>query len=137
MKPRILLTLLVLLFIAAPAWAQSNNFVKNFLREYNPDAEKAAAPPANPPGLMAQFIQAGEIPLSLNEVVNMMVDQNLDIQSNRFTPRSSALQTLVFYKILQRKGLLFSNEILKSGSIGNSSRNRITRLKIIDKQKTY
>jgi outer membrane protein TolC len=31
----------------------------------------------------------------------MMVDQNLDIQSNRFTPRSSALQTLVFYKVLQ------------------------------------
>jgi outer membrane protein TolC len=94
----------VLLFIAAPAWAQSDNLafaVKDFIRDYNPDAVKAAAPPANPPGLMAQFIQAGEIPISLNEVVNMMVDQNLDIQSNRFTPRSSALQTLVFYKVLQ------------------------------------
>jgi outer membrane protein TolC len=104
MKPRTLLTLLVLLFIAAPAWAQSDNLafaVKDFIRDYNPDAVKAAAPPANPPGLMAQFIQAGEIPISLNEVVNMMVDQNLDIQSNRFTPRSSALQTLVFYKVLQ------------------------------------
>jgi outer membrane protein len=101
MKPRILVTLLVLLFVAAPAWAQSNNFVKDFLRDYHPDGEKAAAPPANPPGLLAQFLQAGEIPISLNEVVNMMVDQNLDIQSNRFTPRSSALQTLVFYKVLQ------------------------------------
>jgi outer membrane protein TolC len=101
MKPRILVTLFVLLFIAAPAWAQSNNFVKDFLRDYHPDGEKAAAPPANPPGLLAQFLQAGEIPISLNEVVNMMVDQNLDIQSNRFTPRSSALQTLVFYKVLQ------------------------------------
>jgi hypothetical protein len=94
-------TLLVLLFVAAPVWAQSNNFVKDFLRDYHPDGEKAAAPPANPPGLLAQFLQAGEIPISLNEVVNMMVDQNLDIQSNRFTPRSSALQTLVFYKVLQ------------------------------------
>jgi outer membrane protein len=101
MKLKISLTLLVLLFIAAPAWAQSNNFVKDFLRDYHPEAEKAAAPPTAAPGLMAQFVQAGEIPLSLNEVVNMMVDQNLDIQSNRFTPRSSALQTLVFYKVLQ------------------------------------
>ncbi|HET9131694.1 MAG TPA: hypothetical protein VFO86_12130, partial [Terriglobia bacterium] len=101
MKLKISLTLIVLLFIAAPAWAQSNNFVKDFLRDYHPEAEKAAAPPAAAPGLMAQFLNAGEIPLSLNEVVNMMVDQNLDIQSNRFAPRSSALQTLVFYKILQ------------------------------------
>jgi len=31
----------------------------------------------------------------------MMLDQNLDIASNRLTPRSSALQTLVFYKFLQ------------------------------------
>ncbi len=101
MKPRILLTLLVLLFIAAPAGAQSNNFVKDFLRDYHPDAEKVAAPPADPPTLMAQFLQAGEIPISLNDVVNMMIDQNLDIQSNRFAPHSSALQTLVFYKVLQ------------------------------------
>jgi outer membrane protein TolC len=101
MKLRIFLTLLVLLIIAAPASAQSNNFVKNFLRDYHPDAEKAAAPPVDPPTLMAQFLQAGEIPISLNDVVSMMVDQNLDIQSNRFAPRSSALQTLVFYKVLQ------------------------------------
>jgi outer membrane protein TolC len=101
MKLKLSLTLLVLLFIAAPAWAQSNNFVKDFLRDYHPELEKAAAPPAAAPGLLAQFLEAGEIPISLNEVVNMMVDQNLDIQSNRFTPRSTALQTLVFYKVLQ------------------------------------
>ena len=37
----------------------------------------------------------------LSDVVNMMLDQNLDIASNRLTPRSSVLQTLVFYKFLQ------------------------------------
>jgi outer membrane protein TolC len=101
MKPRIFLTLLTLLFIAAPAGAQSNNFAVDFVRGYRPDLEKAAAPPANPPGAMAQFLTSGEIPITLHDVVNMMVDQNLDIQSNRYSPRSSALQTLVFYKILQ------------------------------------
>src|SRR6187551_2553742 len=101
MKTRISLTLLMLLLIAAPAGAQSKNFVADFLYRYNPEAEKAAAPPADPPGTLAQFIQAGEIPITLNDVVNMMIDQNLDIQSNRFTPRSSALQTLVFYRVLQ------------------------------------
>ena len=101
MRIRIFLTLILLLIIAAPAGAQSNNFVKDFLRDYHPDPEKVAAPPADPPTLMAQFLQAGEVPISLNEVVNMMIDQNLDIQSNRFAPHSSALQTLVFYKVLQ------------------------------------
>ena len=99
MKTRISLTLLMLLLIAAPAGAQSKNFVADFLYRYNP--EPAAAPPADPPGSMAQFIQAGEIPITMHDVVNMMIDQNLDIQSNRFTPRSSALQTLVFYRVLQ------------------------------------
>jgi len=101
MKPRILLTLLTLLFIAAPAGAQSKDFVADFLGKYRPVPEKAAAPPANPPSAMAQFLQSGEVPITLNDVVNMMVDQNLDIQSNRYTPRSSALQTLVFYRVLQ------------------------------------
>ena len=101
MKPRIFHLLIVLLFIAAPLGAQSNNFAKDFLRDYHPEADKAATPPADPPTLMAQFVQAGEIPISLNDVVNMMIDQNLDIQSNRFAPRSSALQTLVFYRVLQ------------------------------------
>jgi len=101
MKTRIFLTLLVLLVVAAPAGAQSNNFVKDFLRDYHPDMTKVAAPPADPPSALAQFVQAGEIPISLNDVVNMMVDQNLDIRSNRYAPRSSALQTLVFYRVLQ------------------------------------
>jgi len=101
MKTRIFLTSLVLLFLAAPAGAQSNNFVADFLSRYHPSPEKVAAPPADPPTAMAQFLQGGEIPISLNDVVNMMIDQNLDIQSNRFAPRSSALQTLVFYRVLQ------------------------------------
>ena len=87
MKAKFLLTLLTLLVIAAPAGAQSNNFVVDFLSNYHP-SEKAAAPPASPPTAMAQFLQTGEIPITLHDVVNMMVDQNLDVQSNRLTPRS-------------------------------------------------
>ena len=73
MKAKILLTLLTLLAIAVPAGAQSNNFVADFLSKYRP-SEKAAAPPASPPSTMAQFLQTGEIPITLHDVVNMMVD---------------------------------------------------------------
>ncbi|HLQ78665.1 MAG TPA: TolC family protein [Terriglobia bacterium] len=99
MKVRYFLTLSLILLTAVPAAAQSNFVVSEYLRNYRPPSE--AAPPVNPPSTMAQFLRTGEIPISLSDVVNMMLDQNLDIASNRLTPRSSALQTLVFYKFLQ------------------------------------
>jgi outer membrane protein TolC len=55
----------------------------------------------------------------MQEVVNMMLDNNLDIRSNRFTPRSTALQTLVFYRALQpslRFTTNFSRDTTKSTS---------------------
>src|SRR3954463_14732018 len=99
MKFRTIFSLFLLLWIAVPAHAQSN-FVNDFLRNYHPSGEEAA-PPVKPPTPLTQFLQTGEIPLTMNDLVNLMVDQNLDIATNRLSPRSSLLQTLVFYKILQ------------------------------------
>jgi len=128
MKVRYFLTLCLLLFVAVPAGAQSNpsNFVVDFLNRYHPTGE-SAAPPANPPSTMAQFLQTGEMPITLNDVVNMMLDQNLDIQSNRFTPRSSALQTLVFYKVLQ-PSLSFTGSLTRNTSSSTSQLNGASSL---------
>ena len=100
MKFRTIFSLFLLLCIAVPAPAQTN-FVTEFLRNYHPTGEEAAPPPLKPPTALTQFLQNGEIPITMNDLVNLMLDQNLDIASNRLTPRSSILQTLVFYKILQ------------------------------------
>jgi outer membrane protein TolC len=116
----------MLLIIATPAAAQSN-FVVDFLSRYRPTGEKEAAPPANPPSTMAQFIQTGEMPLTLNDVVNIMLDQNLDIQSDRFSPRSSVLQTLVFYKILQ-PSLSFTGSVTRNTASSTTQLNGASSL---------
>src|SRR6185295_6401082 len=59
----------------------------------------AAAPPT-PDALIGQVFQTGTIPISLQQVIELMVEHNLDIRTNRFGPRSTALQTLVFYRAL-------------------------------------
>src|SRR4029453_7435312 len=56
------------------------------------------------------------------QVVNMMLDNNLDIRSNRFSPRSSALQTLVFYRALQ-PSLRFTSTISRDTTRSTSQIN--------------
>src|SRR5438876_883075 len=112
MKVRTIVLLFLVFVVAVPIQAQSN-FVADFIRHVRPSEE--AAPPLAPPSAMSQFLLNGEIPITLNDIVNMMLDQNLDIQTNRLTPRSSALQTLVFYKVLQ-PSLSFTGSVTRNTS---------------------
>ncbi len=125
MKFRTIFSLFLLLWIAVPAHAQSN-FVTEFLRNYHPTGEEAA-PPVTPPTALAQFLQTGEIPITMNDLVNLMLDQNLDIASNRLAPRSSLLQTLVFYKILQ-PSLSFTGSVSRNTAFSTSQLNGATSL---------
>jgi outer membrane protein TolC len=59
------------------------------------------------------------VPISIQDVINMMLDNNLDIRSNRFTPRSTALQTLVFYRALQ-PSIRFSGTLSRDTSASTS-----------------
>ncbi len=87
--------------LAAPAFA-SSDWVEEFLKRYDP-AKSAAPAPAGTPSAsgIAQILRTGEMPVTLNDVINLMIDNNLDIRSNRLSPRSSYFQSLVFYKALQ------------------------------------
>src|SRR5215471_5455545 len=125
MKYRTIFSLFLLLCIAVPARAQSN-FVAEFLRNYHPTGEEAA-PPVKPPTPLAQFLQTGEIPITMNDLVNLMLDQNLDIASNRLTPRSSLLQTLVFYKILQ-PSLSFTASVARNTAFSTTQLNGASSL---------
>jgi outer membrane protein TolC len=49
----------------------------------------------------SQFVPGLEIPLTLSDLINLMIDRNLDINSNRLSPVSSRLQSLVFHRFLQ------------------------------------
>jgi outer membrane protein TolC len=89
----------VMLMLAMPAMAASG-WVEEFLRRYDP-GPSAVATSSGSTEALGQFLRTGEVPVSLNDVINMMIDNNLDIRSNRLGPRSSYFQSLVFYRALQ------------------------------------
>lgn len=118
MKTRtILVSLLLVGLVAAQLSAQSNR-TQDLLLQYTPTRGAAAAAP--PPGrVVAQVFQTGTVPINLQDVIGMMLDHNLDIRSSRFSPRSSYLQTLVFYRALQ-PSLRFAGTVTRDTSRSSS-----------------
>src|SRR5262245_48816988 len=92
----IILSTVLLMTIASPATA--SNWVEDFLRRYEPSSTPS---PQLGSANLEQFLQTGVIPITMNDVINLMIEKNLDIRSNRLGPRSSYFQSLVFYRALQ------------------------------------
>jgi outer membrane protein len=97
MRRNSFLTLFVVLFLASSAQAQTR-WVDDFLKRYQPSQ---AAPSDSPTATLVQFVQTGDVPVTLTDVVNLMLDKNLDIRSNRLSPRTSYFQSLIFHRVLQ------------------------------------
>jgi outer membrane protein TolC len=89
------------MMLAVPAFA-SEGWVEDFLRRYNPAAPAVTTvATTNSTEALGQLLRTGEVPVTMTDVINLMIDNNLDIRSNRLSPRSSYLQSLVFYRALQ------------------------------------
>jgi outer membrane protein len=95
---KIAISLLFVSMLVSPAMA-SSDWVEEFLRRYEP--AKATTVASNSTEVLGQLLRTGEVPVTLSDVINMMIDNNLDIRSNRLSPRSSYWQSLVFYRALQ------------------------------------
>src|SRR5262249_18666333 len=70
----------------------SSGWVEEFLHRYEPSKSSASGGTNSSSGL-GQLLQTGEVPVTLADVINLMIDNNLDIRSNRLSPRSSYWQT--------------------------------------------
>ena len=114
---------LLILSSAAPALAYSN-WVEDFLRSYDPSKSEPARPGQSAADL-AQLLQTGVVPITMNDVVNMIVENNLDVRWNRMNPRSTYLQSLVFYRALQPSitfsGLVGRNTILSTTQLNGAA----------------
>src|SRR5438876_2255777 len=117
---KIAISILLVTMLAVPAMA-SSDWVEDFLRRYDPSKSVATVATTSTEAI-GQLLRTGEVPVTLNDVINMMIDNNLDIRSNRFSPRSSYLQSLVFYRALQ-PSLRFSGNINRNTSLSNSQLN--------------
>src|SRR3989442_3657241 len=96
---RIVIMVLLVRTLSMPAMA-SSNWVSDFLHRYDPSAGVPSQPRSSPQANLGQLLRTGEVPITLNDVINMMIDNNLAIRTNRFAPRSSYLQSLVIYQAL-------------------------------------
>jgi outer membrane protein len=103
---RILVSLLVMfaaVWMAAPASAQNDskndsNFVKGFLARYKPAPVQATASTPADAQVMSELIRNGQLPLTMGDFVNLILQNNLDVNVNRLTPVSSQYLINTFYK---------------------------------------
>jgi outer membrane protein len=107
-----------LIFGLVSQLAAQSGWTQDFLLNFKP-APGTGTPQAAPPTPAAQVLQTGTVAIGLQEVINMMLDNNLDIRSNRLSPRSTAFQTLVFYRALQ-PSVRFSANVIRDTSASTS-----------------
>jgi outer membrane protein TolC len=119
---KIAISMLLVTAMAVPAMA-SSDWVEDFLRRYDP-AKSVATVATTSTASLGQLIRTGEVPVTLSDVINLMIDNNLDIRSNRLSPRSSYFQSLVFYRALQ-PSLRFAGNVNRNSSQSNSQLNGI------------
>jgi outer membrane protein TolC len=99
---RLLIVTSITVFLAAPLSAESNKWVEDFLRRYHPGSESTGSGGSSTPTTaVGEMLQTGTIPIGMNDLVYLMLDHNLNIQADRFAPRSSYYSMLVFYGALE------------------------------------
>src|SRR5262249_4567296 len=96
----IVFVLLVVLCITTPAHA-ATNFVEQFLSRYRPAPVNLPSSPATSAQVLAARIQNGMLPLTVNDVVQLMLDNNLDVSVNRLNPLSAEYLIETFYRPFQ------------------------------------
>lgn len=124
------LSVVLVLVVSSPLLAQETGWTESFLMNLRPPRFAAAPPAEAQTGLgpvIGQVFQTGTVPISLQEVIGMMLDHNLDIRTNRFNPRSSALQTLMSYRTWQ-PAIRFSGSVSRDTSASTSQLNGATSL---------
>ena len=85
---------------ATSARAEINtNFVKDFLSRYRPSRTALSATPATPSSQdVASLVRSGQLPLTVGDLINLMLQNNLDIGVNRLTPLSSVYLIETMYR---------------------------------------
>jgi len=123
---RIVASVVLAGILALPGMA-SSNWVDDFLHRYDPPGSVPSQPKSPQQANLSQLLKTGEVPITLNDVINMMIDNNLAIRTNRFAPRSSYLQSIVFYQALlpalRINGNLGRNNVLSTTQLNGATSN--------------
>jgi outer membrane protein TolC len=97
-----ILSLVLVFALTAPTFAQQNGFVESFLSRYNASENATSMPAAEPSPVNSEaLLQAGPLPLTLNDLIGLMLENNLDVRTNRYAPQSSIFANRVLYRTFQ------------------------------------
>ena len=118
---KIFISLLLITNLAVPAMA-SENWVDTFLRRYDPSKTAASTGSSSSSTQVGQLLRTGEMPVTMGDVINLMLDNNLNIRADRFAPRSLYYQSLVFWQALQ-PAFKFSANMARDSSLSSSQLN--------------
>ena len=118
---KIFISLLLITNLAVPAMA-SENWVDTFLRRYDPSKTAASTGTSSSSTQVGQLLRTGEVPVTMGDVINLMLDNNLNIRADRFAPRSLYYQSLVFWQALQ-PAFKFSANMARDSSLSSSQLN--------------
>jgi outer membrane protein TolC len=88
MLRRVLSVVLVVCISCSPAFA-GQNWVEQFLQRYKPGTLAFPAGQANIQDTLPTLIRNGIIPLSVNDLITLTLENNLDISVNRLSPLQS------------------------------------------------
>jgi len=85
-----LLAVLAIAGVAAPAQAEvTPDFVKNFLARYRPAKVTFPGTASPAPQELGDLVRSGQLPLTMGDLINLILQNNLDISVNRLSPLSS------------------------------------------------
>jgi outer membrane protein TolC len=118
---KIFISLLLITNLAVPAMA-SENWVDTFLRRYDPSKSAASTGSSSSSEQLGQLLRTGEMPVTMADVINMMLDNNLNIRADRFAPRSLYYQSVVFWQALL-PAFRFSANMARDSSLSSSQLN--------------
>src|SRR5215813_3702096 len=92
---------LMLVHQAVPARAAeiNTNFVKDFLKRYRPSP--VTFPSAAAISAQGDLIRNGQLPLTMGDMINLILQNNLDIGVNRLSPLSSLYSIDSFYRTFE------------------------------------
>src|SRR5688572_459622 len=86
MKMRILIALVLLFSLSTTASAAQFNFIDRFLDRYRPSQVNPFGPAPTTEQAWQSMVQSGALPISINDVVRLMLQSNLDVSVQRLTP---------------------------------------------------
>jgi outer membrane protein TolC len=85
--------MLVFVGFCTPAFARQN-FIDRFLSRYKPSPSSAASTGPLTQDRLPALIRSGEIPLSVEDLINLTLENNLDISVSRYSPIASEYSIL-------------------------------------------